>query len=652
MLRQVEAASSQAHPRPLLEALLEHARAVLAADHVSLRSNDAAGWVLEARFREPQRSSDVLGEARRAQALHRSLIVHGPAVTYVHLRDGTPLHMSPQIERMTGIPVGDWLSGKHTWSDVLHPDDQPEASASYGEFMDRGESYRGSYRIVHRDGTVHWVDDQAVVLHGANGEPDVIQGVAIDVTASKEAELALRWSERQLREMVSGLRLIAVFTDMDGRITDVNPEFERVTGWRLEDVAGRMWAEVCVLPDDAGQHTRFQAALAAGRPITHLVAPLLLRDGSRRLISWNCSSLFDGAGRPTGTAGIGEDITDRAAAERALRESEERYRGLAEYNVAGVWQTDADDRLVYVNPALCRMLGVTGSTELLGRPLSSFLAVGAEGRASHETELVRLDGQRRTALVSAVPLRGAESEPAGALGTLVDVSDLRNAEAALRESESRRQWVLGELLRAEQAERARIAAELHDDTVQVMAATLFSLDRLEHADGADAAAHVRTARELLAAATERTRRLMFELRPPLLEAQGLGPALNELAIQFRRETGVEVRTMLSVHRYQEPIELLVYRVVQEAVSNCRKHARASHLLIVLREDGPAIAGEVRDDGRGFDAPAALDRSRMRLHLGLDAMRERVLLAGGEYLLDTAPGAGTRIAFTIPLGADI
>jgi signal transduction histidine kinase len=265
---------------------------------------------------------------------------------------------------------------------------------------------------------------------------------------------------------------------------------------------------------------------------------------------------------------------------------------------------------------------------------------------------VRPDGQRHTALVSTVPLRGADGEPAGALGTLVDVSDLRNAEAALRESESRRQWVLGELLRAEQAERARIAAELHDDTVQVMAATLFSLDRLEHADGADAAAHVRAARELLAAATERTRRLMFELRPPLLEAQGLGPALNELAIQFRRETGVEVRTMLTVHRYPVPTELLVYRVVQEAVSNCRKHARASHLLIALREEGPAIAGEVRDDGRGFDAPAALDRSRMRLHLGLDAMRERVLLAGGEYQLETAPGKGTRIAFTIPLGADI
>jgi len=100
----VEAASSRAHPR-LLEALLDHARSVLAADQVSLRRHDADGWVLEARFRDPQRSIDELTAARRAQALHRSLIDHGPAVTYVHLRDGTPLHMSPQIERITGIPV-------------------------------------------------------------------------------------------------------------------------------------------------------------------------------------------------------------------------------------------------------------------------------------------------------------------------------------------------------------------------------------------------------------------------------------------------------------------------------------------------------------------------------------------------------------------
>ena len=164
----------------------------------------------------------------------------------------------------------------------------------------------------------------------------------------------------------------------------------------------------------------------------------------------------------------------------------------------------------------------------------------------------------------------------------------------------------------------------------------------------DAVVPVTAARDLLAAATERTRRLMFELRPPLLEAGGLEPALSELAGQLRRETGVEVTVRLEVGRHPQPVELLVYRVVQEAVANCRKHAGAQHVLIELRERDEAIHGEIADDGVGFDADQALDRSRMRLHLGLDAMRERVLLAGGEFRLETSPGQGTAVRFRIPL----
>ena len=91
---------------------------------------------------------------------------------------------------------------------------------------------------------------------------------------------------------------------------------------------------------------------------------------------------------------------------------------------------------------------------------------------------MRKDGDRRTTIVSAVPLTTEDGAIKGAIGTIVDVSELRRAQEALRESEQRRRWVLGELLRAEQEERSRIAAELHDDTVQVMTATLFSLDRV------------------------------------------------------------------------------------------------------------------------------------------------------------------------------
>jgi signal transduction histidine kinase len=208
------------------------------------------------------------------------------------------------------------------------------------------------------------------------------------------------------------------------------------------------------------------------------------------------------------------------------------------------------------------------------------------------------------------------------------------------------------MLRAAEEERVRIATELHDDTVQVMAATLLSLDRFSSAiaagDGVRMAAAVTAARETLNAAVDRTRRLTFELRPPLLEAQGLGSALRDLTETAAAEGSFEGSVAIDVGRYPELVETLTYRIAQEAITNVRKHAAAGHLWLVLREQDGSLIGEVRDDGHGFDVERALDRSAMRLHMGLDTMAERVRMAGGEVVITSAVGSGTTIGFRIPL----
>jgi two-component system, NarL family, sensor histidine kinase UhpB len=188
--------------------------------------------------------------------------------------------------------------------------------------------------------------------------------------------------------------------------------------------------------------------------------------------------------------------------------------------------------------------------------------------------------------------------------------------------------------------------------VQVMAATLLSLDRFASAiaagDGARMAVSVAAARETLTAAVDRTRRLTFELRPPLLEAQGLAPALRDLTATAAAEGSFEGHVAIEVDRYPELVETLTYRIAQEAITNVRKHAAAGHLWLELREQDGCLVGEVRDDGRGFDVERALDRSAMRLHMGLDTMAERVRMAGGEVVVSSAAGTGTVIGFRIPL----
>ena len=226
---------------------------------------------------------------------------------------------------------------------------------------------------------------------------------------------------------------------------------------------------------------------------------------------------------------------------------------------------------------------------------------------------------------------------------------------ALLDAEEQRRLVLNQMLRAEADERARIAEELHDDTVQVLTATLLSLDRQrlsEERGQPEAAAQAAVrARDTLALALERTRRLMFELRPPLLEAHGLAHAVRDLVDHANHELGLEVDAHVDVPRYSEAFETLVYRIVREGVANVRRHARAHRLEVTLVHEDGALRGTISDDGRGFDVHRALDRHRTRMHLGLDATIERIRLAGGEIEIDSAPGEGTRIAFQLP-GAEI
>ena len=206
------------------------------------------------------------------------------------------------------------------------------------------------------------------------------------------------------------------------------------------------------------------------------------------------------------------------------------------------------------------------------------------------------------------------------------------------------------MLHAEEAERGRIATSLHDDTIQVMTASLIALDRVlgvvGHVEGAGDV--LRSARQTIEQATERTRRLTFELRPAVLHEQGMAAAITAMVEQAGREIGAEVSVNVPRKRYEWPIEELVYRTVQEAVANVRKHSLASHVSVTISRRKRSLTGVVADDGRGFAVEQTEQRPDRVLHFGLETMLERVRMAGGDLEIDSEPGAGTRILFDIPI----
>ncbi len=230
----------------------------------------------------------------------------------------------------------------------------------------------------------------------------------------------------------------------------------------------------------------------------------------------------------------------------------------------------------------------------------------------------------------------------------------RRLEQGMRRSERERRHAIERLLRAEEQERRRLAAELHDDTVQVLTACLVSLDRLsqtvETGERDRIAMVVGAARRTLAAATDRTRRLMFELRPTSLQHEGLAGALRDLAEQAGEEAGLATAISVPAQRHPYVVEEIAYRTVREAIVNVRKHARASALEIVITLEDGRLLGRVIDDGRGFDVIDALERSRRQRRMGLDTMRERLRLAGGSVEVSSTPGAGTVVSFELPVDA--
>ena len=204
---------------------------------------------------------------------------------------------------------------------------------------------------------------------------------------------------------------------------------------------------------------------------------------------------------------------------------------------------------------------------------------------------------------------------------------------------------------AREDERRRLARDLHDGPAQTLAAALFGVDLAVHAlDRAPAAARdeLLGARALLRDALDDVRALMAGLRPRLLEERGLVAALKTLAAMpplWGTEVTVDTRGVSLGERLPAEVELGLFRIAQEAVSNARRHGAASRVNVSLTV-GPGKAELlVVDDGRGFSQEPGLPWSRRGE--GLPGMRERTALLGGELVIASTPGCGTRISVTVP-----
>jgi signal transduction histidine kinase len=217
--------------------------------------------------------------------------------------------------------------------------------------------------------------------------------------------------------------------------------------------------------------------------------------------------------------------------------------------------------------------------------------------------------------------------------------------ADLQKVDEQRRRLLSHVVRAQEDERTRIANDIHDDPLQKLVAAKMQTELVQRSHGD--LDELETINDTIRSCISSLRLLLFDLRPPILDDEGVGPAIRYVLEQWDAEIAFDVRDELL---REIPVEsrAILYRIAHEALSNARKHAEASRLDVELKANGDGYLMRISDDGVGFDP---MDVAAKPGHLGLAAMRERAEMAGGTIDLHSLPGAGTVLKVWMPASQD-
>lgn len=381
---------------------------------------------------------------------------------------------------------------------------------------------------------------------------------------------------------------------------------------------------------------------------------------SQRLFRQHEVELLTAIGNQIGVAVENARLYEQTqAAAEQIRQSEERYRELFEGAYDAIWLHDLEDNIIEANKACVALTGYSmeelrklKALELLSPESGRIVKdvernlINNEFRGSvSEAKLVRKDGteifiQITTTLVT------DNGYPRAFQHIARDISQQKRMQENLH-------FYLSQITNAQEEERRRISRELHDDTIQALVVLSRELDDLASAGkglSKEKRDHLENLRQQTNAIMEGVRHLSQDLRPAALDRLGLLPALDWLASNVRKRSGITVDFSVSGEERRLPaeVELVLFRIVQEALRNVWRHSQATSAEIAVEFAEGKIRLTVRDNGKGFNLPLLVGDLAREGKLGLAGMQERAQLVGGSVVIDSEPGKGTTVTIEAPV----
>jgi PAS domain S-box-containing protein len=607
---------------------------------------------------------DITERQRAAAALARwqHIFEHAEWGVVVGSGDGRTLElMNPAFARMHGYSVEE-LSGRPI-AEVFAPECRGDLMEYIRKAHELGHFLWESWHL-RRDGSRFPVSIDVTAVKDADGRVLYRVVNVQDISARKEKEEALRRGESRMRMMLEHLPVGVWLADAQGGIVYGNPagqsiwqgaryvptdEFQVYEGWRADTgkkIAAHEWA--------------LARAIEKGETSLDEVIDIRCFDGSRKTILNSALPLLDAEGRFEGAIVINQDITAARRAEVTLREREASLAQAQSQAHLGSWRLDIVKNILEWSDETYRIFGVAPGTPMTYEIFLNHVHpddrafVDRKWQTSMRGE--PYDIQHRVLVGDKVRWvrQRAQLEffPDGRLrrgvGTTQDITELKHHEEELLRSRQDLRDLAAHHEKIREAERSRIAREIHDELGQYLTALRMDTAMLNIRYGADhpeLAKHVAGMKETIDTTIGVVRNLAAALRPAALD-MGLASAAEWLLGGFQERTGIHCQLDMpdgEELKLDEDRAIAAFRILQESLTNIARHAQASVVRVHIARRDDVLSIEVRDNGVGFD-PAVV---RGRKTFGLMGIRERVLMFGGESHIDSEPGAGTTLRVQIP-----
>jgi len=471
---------------------------------------------------------------------------------------------------------------------------------------------------------------------------------------------------KQAEEITGLLAAIVASSDdaiisknLDGIITSWNKSAERIFGYSPEEAIGRH-ITLIIPPERHAEESDILARLRQGERIDHFHTVRRRKDGSLLDVSLTISPVRDSSGRVIGASKVARDITAQKQAERALQESEERFRVITDASPVMVWMSGTDKLCYYFNKGWLDFVGRTLEQESgngwaenvhpedFHRCLQTYVA-NFDARRPFEVEyrMRHHTGQYRWILDRGVPRYAPDGTFEGYVGGCLDVHDQKEAAEKIRIADD-----MTRLMRAQDEERRRIARELHDtagQTLTVLGLSLAQLVERAQVIAPELAQEGKEIEEVVQKLHREIRTTSYLLHPPLLDECGLASALKCYVEGLAERSAVAITLDVAdnVARLPSGMELAIFRLVQECLTNVYRHSGSKTALIRVACEGESVRTEVRDHGKGIPPERLLDIQSRGSGVGIRGIRERIRQFHGEMKIESN-ASGTSVIVSIPM----